>query len=225
MERDDAVESDEPTPVEDEANDSVTDLLEQLGRDVGALAFYESRLAASRHKAELRRAGLGVAAAAVAALAFLTAFALANVAAVSALTPALPDWGAALVLAAGWAVLGIVLTLVLRARATRIRGWELADAEQAREQAEQAVRRTLERLAPVVTREIAVAAVPMAGDVAGGVVDVGEDLLEGADDIVEALTEGVPGGGVVNQVWDVVLMPGRFGVRVATTVLRRPGAR
>jgi hypothetical protein len=26
---------------------------------------------------------------------------------------------------------------------------------------------------------------------------------------------------VVNQIWDVVLMPGRLGVRVATTVLKR----
>jgi hypothetical protein len=25
----------------------------------------------------------------------------------------------------------------------------------------------------------------------------------------------------VNQIWDVALMPGRFGLRVATTVLRR----
>jgi hypothetical protein len=25
----------------------------------------------------------------------------------------------------------------------------------------------------------------------------------------------------VNQVWDVVLMPGRFGVKIATTVLKR----
>ena len=82
------------------------------------------------------------------------------------------------------------------------------------------MRDTLERLSPVVTREIALAAVP---NVAGGMVDAGGDLIEGADEIVEALTEGVPGGSVVNQMWDVVLMPGRLGVRVATTVLRRGG--
>ena len=52
-------------------------------------------------------------------------------------------------------------------------------------------------------------------------VDAGGDLIEDADDIVEAITEGVPGGSVVNQMWDVVLMPGRLGVRVATTVLKR----
>jgi hypothetical protein len=39
--------------------------------------------------------------------------------------------------------------------------------------------------------------------------------------MVEAMAEDLPGGGVVNQMWDVVLMPGRFGFRVATTVLKR----
>ncbi len=56
---------------------------------------------------------------------------------------------------------------------------------------------------------------------ASGVVDAGDEIIESADEIVESITEDVPGGGVVNQMWDVVLMPGRFGVRVATTVLKR----
>jgi hypothetical protein len=68
-----------------------------------------------------------------------------------------------------------------------------------------------------LTKEIAIAAVPMAG----GVVDAGEDLLEAADDIVDSVTGDLPAGGVVNQVWDVVLAPSRFGFRVATTVLKR----
>jgi hypothetical protein len=83
------------------------------------------------------------------------------------------------------------------------------------------VRATLERLAPAITVEIATAAVPMAGDMAGSVVDVGGDLLEASDDMVEAIVDDLPGGSVMNQMWDVVLMPGRFGVRVATTVLKR----
>jgi hypothetical protein len=132
----------------------------------------------------------------------------------------MPAWAAALVLAAGWAAVGTVVAIVLIARARRIRGWDVADAEAGLNEAQQAVRATLERLSPVITREIALAAVPMAGDMAGGVVDAGEDILETADDIVDALTQGVPGGGVVNQMWDVVLMPGRLGVRVATTVLK-----
>jgi hypothetical protein len=216
----DTVEPVSASPAEDEQR-SLTELLEQLGQDVGALAFYESRLAAARHGPELRLAGAAAAAAGAAGLAFLTAFALANVAAVSALSTVVSGWVAALVLAAGWAVVGTVLVLVLRSRARRIRGWSLADAQAARDEAEQSVRTTLELLSPVISREIALAAVPAAGDVASGVVDAGEEILESADEIVESLTENVPGGGVVNQVWDVVLMPGRFGVRVATTVLRR----
>jgi hypothetical protein len=95
------------------------------------------------------------------------------------------------------------------------------DLEEARDHAQQNLRETLERLSGAVALQAASAMVPDAGDMAGGVVDIGGDLIEGSDDIVEAIAEQVPGGGVINQVWDVVLMPGRFGVRVATTVLKR----
>ncbi len=209
------------SPREDEGRQSVTELLEQLGRDVSALVFYETRLAASRHKPDLRRAARDVAFAVVAALAFLTAFGLANAAAVRALSTTLADWAAPLVLAAAWAAVGALLALFLRARAKRVRGWEVQDAEEARGEAQQAVRETLERLSGAITREIALAAVPVATGMASGVVDAGDEIIESADDIVESITEDVPGGGVVNQMWDVVLMPGRFGVRVATTVLKR----
>ena len=206
---------------EDEVGESVTELLEQLGREVSALVLCETRLAASRHRPELRRASRDVAAAVVAVLAFLAAFVLANAAALDALSTALSDWAAALVLGTVWAAIGAALALFLRARARRVTGWNAEDAELARAEAEQAVRATLERLSPAVTREIALATVPMAGDVASGVVDAGGELIENADDIVEAMTQGVPGSRVVNQMWDVVLMPGRLGIRVATTVLKR----
>ena len=155
------------------------------------------------------------------ALAFLTAFALANAAAVRGLSEVLPDWLAPLVLAAAWVAVGVVLALYLRARAKRLGAVTGKSAEEARAEAEQAVRQTLERLAPALSREIALAAVPMASGMASGVVDAGEELIEDADEIVDAITENMPGGGVVNQVWDFVLMPGRLGVRVATTVLKR----
>jgi flagellar biosynthesis/type III secretory pathway M-ring protein FliF/YscJ len=140
---------------------------------------------------------------------------------VRALSTELSPWLASLVLAAAWAVLGVLLALFVRARARRIRAWDAAEAERARAEAEQAVRETLEQLSPALSKEIALAAVPAAGDMAGGVVDAGEELIESADEIVETLTENVPGGSVVNQMWDVVLVPGRLGIRVATTVLRR----
>jgi hypothetical protein len=67
--------------------------------------------------------------------------------------------------------------------------------------------------------------VAMAGDMADDVVDAGQDILETSDDLVEAIAEDLPGGGVVNQIWDVVLMPGRFGLKVATTVLKSGDSR
>lgn len=132
----------------------------------------------------------------------------------------LSDWFAPLVLAAAWTAVGASLALFMRARAKRVTGWKVKHAEEARAEAEQAVRGTLERLSPAISREIALAAVPMASGMASGVVDAGEEVIDSADEILETIAQDVPGGGVVNQMWDVVLMPGRFGVRVATTVLK-----
>jgi Putative Actinobacterial Holin-X, holin superfamily III len=210
-------ETTESAPEEEEAEDSVTELLEQLGRDVAALGFYESRLFASRHKRELRRAGRDVVAALGVAAALLTAFVLANASALLGLSTVMAGWLAALVLAGAWTAVGALLALALWVRVKRVAGGETESLEEARDRAEQAVRATLERLAPEVTKEIALAAVPSAG----GIADLGEDLIEGADEMVDSITDELPGGGVVNQVWDVFLAPGRLGVRVATTVLKR----
>jgi hypothetical protein len=80
---------------------------------------------------------------------------------------------------------------------------------------------TLEQVGPALAVQVAMAAVPDAGDVASGVVEVGDTVLEVSDEIVEVISAQIPGGGVVNQVWDVALAPGRLGIKVATTVLRR----
>jgi Putative Actinobacterial Holin-X, holin superfamily III len=216
-----------------EEKEPVTELLVQLGRDVSALAFCEAQLAASRNMPEVRRAARDLAGAVVAAVAFVTAFAFANVAALWGLSNVLSGWLAALVLGAAWLAVAVVLLLALMVRAGHATGWKwwrvfsagpeetMKDLEQARADAEQAVRDTLERLAPAITVEIATAAVPIAGDMAGDVVEAGQDILESSDEIVEAIADDLPGGGVVNQMWDVVLMPGRFGLKVATTVLKR----
>jgi hypothetical protein len=225
-------------PPEDEAvepgeTESVTELMVQLGREVSVLVFCEAQLAASRNMPEARRAVRDIAAALVAAVAFLTAFVFANVAAMLGLTSVLSSWLAAVVLTAAWIAVGSALTVALMVRAGRVTGWKwwrvfsggaeasLNELERARAEAERAVRETLEQLAPAMTFQIAAAAVPMATDAVGGVVDVGGDLIEASDDMVEGIAEDLPGGGVVNQMWDVVLMPGRFGVKVATTVLKR----
>ena len=227
----------EPEAAEADEKESVTELAVQLGRDVSVLALCEAQLAASRNMPEVRRAARDLAGVLIAVAALLTAFVFANVAAFHGLSTVLSGWEAALVLGAAWLVLGLVLLVAVMVRAGHATGWKwwrmfsagpedaTKDLERARDEAKQAVRETLERLAPAVTVEIATAAVPMAGDIAGdmasGVVDAGQDILEGSDDIVEAIAEDLPGGGVVAQVWDVVLMPGRFGLKVATTVMKR----
>ncbi|MGN6168178.1 MAG: hypothetical protein ACTHQQ_08395 [Solirubrobacteraceae bacterium] len=236
--------SPEDEKTKDDEDASITELLVQLGRDVSLLVFCDAQLAAFRNLPEVRRTARDIAGALIAALAFLTAFVFANVAALHALMAAVSPWLAALVLCAAWLVLGSALVLALTVRAGRVTGWRwwrvfragpeesMEDLERARADAEQAVRESLMELAPAMTVEIASASVAVAGDVAGSVVEAGGDtaadaveaggdLLEASDDIVESMTDDLPAGSVVNQVWDIVLMPGRFGVKAATTVFRR----
>ncbi len=208
-------------PEKDEAQASVTDLLEELARESSTLAFYEARLAAVRNMPRVRRTARDVAVGGGVGVALLTAFVLVNAAVVLGLATVMPAWAAALVLAVVWAVLGGLLGLFLLVRVRGAAEWSEEDAQHARDEAEQAVRDTLERLMPAMTREIALAVVPAAGDMASGVLDAGDELLDSADEMMESIVEDVPGGSVVNQIWDVALMPGRFGVRVATTVLKR----
>jgi Putative Actinobacterial Holin-X, holin superfamily III len=232
-----AAPPEEETAVQEEEqeqeSESVTELAAQLGRDLSVLAFCEGQLIAARHMPEVRRTARDIAAAAVAGIAFLTAFVFVNVAAMLGLSSAVSPWLAAVILAFVWIAIGVVLVLALMVRAGKVTGWKwwrvftaghdeaMKDLERARDQAEEAVRETLARLGPAVTVEIASAAVPVAGEMADGVVDAAGGILEASDDAVEAMAEDLPGGSVVNQMWDVVLMPGRFGLRVATTVLKR----
>jgi Putative Actinobacterial Holin-X, holin superfamily III len=212
---------------------SVTELLVRLGRDVSVLVFCETHLAAARNLPEVRRTARDIAGALVAGLAILTAFVFANVAALHGLTAVMSPWLAALVLCLVWLAVGLALVIALMFRAGQVTGWKwwrvfragreesLEDLERARVAAEQAVRETLAELAPAMTVEIASASVGVAGDMAEDMVDAGEDLLESSEDFVEGITDDIPGGGVVSQAWGVVLMPGRVGIRVATTVLGR----
>jgi hypothetical protein len=214
----------EDEPLEEKHGDpSVTELFEQLGREVGLLVFCEAQLETARNMPHVRRAGRDAGAVALALLAFATAFVCLNVAAGIGLSTALAGWLAALVLAGVWLVLGGLVGLLILARLRQARIWTVISArpaeaitqlEEARNEAAGAVRATAEQLGPALSIEIASAAVPAAGDIAEGVLDA-------SDDVVEAIAETLPAGSVVNQIWDVALMPGRFGLRVATTVLRR----
>jgi hypothetical protein len=219
---------------EEEEARSVTELFEQLGHELSDLGVYEARLEAARNMPEVRRATRDVVGALVAVVAALTAFALANVAAVEGLSLVLVTWLAALVLAAFWLAVAGVLMLGLMPRARRWLFWFLLKAppaealeelERERDEAGRAARSTLERLGPALATQIALAAGPtagdVAGDVAGGFVDMGDSVLDASDETIAVLTERIPGGAVVNQVWAVALTPGRVGIRVATTALRR----
>ncbi|HUK44499.1 MAG TPA: phage holin family protein [Gaiellaceae bacterium] len=214
--------------VEEESRDSdeprsVTELLEQLGRELGQLAVYEVELETARNMRDVRRGMRDGAVAIVAAVALLAAFVFANVAAFIGLSSAMPAWLAALVLAGAWVALGALLGLGVFAR---VRRWRLSKAfltsseevlgqlERARDDAGEAVGVTLEQLGPALSIEIANAAIPSAGGIVEGVLDV-------SDDAVQAVVEDLPAGSVVNQIWDVALIPGRYGLRIATTVLRR----
>ena len=233
-------EADEPKEHEDEADapeggPSLTELFEQLGRELGELGMSEAQLEAARNMPEVRRVSRDIAGALIVVIAALTAFAFLNVAAMDGLSNELSTWEAALVLAAFWIAVAALLFAFMR-QARRWLLWLVLKAppreaveklERDRNAAGKAALSTIEEIGPAIAVQVALAAVPDAGDVAGGVVEMGGTVLEVSDEMVEVITEQLPGGGVVNQVWDVALMPGRLGIKVATTVLRRgrPGER
>ena len=216
----------------DADDESISELVEQLGRETSRLALHEAALSASRRVPELRRAALGIAAAVVVVLAFAAAFGLANWAAVSGLSSVIPTWLAALLLAVVWLGVGTVLlaTLLVRAaHASGIEWWRMAGADRdravntlqaSRDEAAQAVRDTIERLIGAIARAAAGQLADAVEPLAGAAADMGDELLEASEDVVEAIEEELPGGGAVGQVIDVVLYPGRLGLRVATTVLK-----
>jgi hypothetical protein len=211
----------------------VSDLVEQLGHDAGVLVLRQVQLTVSQHIPALRRTARDVAVAAVALLAVVAAFALANWAAVIALDSVLPGWQAPLVLAGAWAVLGLLLLLFVLHRTGHVldlRWWRavaadpartVADREEARDIAHADLRDTLDRFGGAIAGEaeakIRAALLP----VADGVLDAGDGLLDTADEIGDVIEEAVPGGGAVNYAIDVVLVPGRFGLRLAKRVLGR----
>ncbi len=229
-----APEESEAEPAGAEAPDSVSDLLQLAGRDVATLARRELELATARHSAELRRTASVVAVALGGALALLTAFALGNWAAAIALSSALPEWLAPLVLAAGWIAVGVVLLGLARrsAEGAAWRRWsramqtdpadQIAALEQARDEARQAMGDSLEKvtgtLAKAAGEQIGKAALPLAG---GAVVGVSEEIVDAADRLSDSIEDAVPGGGVMNRAVDIVLVPGRLGIKMTRTFLTR----
>jgi Putative Actinobacterial Holin-X, holin superfamily III len=108
---------------EPEETPSLTELIAELGHDVTVLAFLEGQLAVSRNLPEVRRAARDIAAAVIVAIAYATAFAFLNVAAVYGLSRVVSWWLAALILAAVWIAIGTGLLVALSVRAGRVTGW------------------------------------------------------------------------------------------------------
>ncbi len=237
---------------QDGAEATIQDQLADLRRDVAELVRRETQLVTTSRRPQLRRLTVDVLGPVAIALTLLTAFGLANAALVLALSAVLPAWAAALILAVGWAVVGALLVFVVWRRAEHGKGvawWRLwtgggdgtlDETRAARDRAAQAVRERLEHLAPALSDQAIAAIVPIAmgaaarmatevtgeleHDVAGEVEGVGRELVDESEEIVERIDEAVPGARVINQIWDVVLLPGRTGIRLVTTVLRRPSS-
>jgi hypothetical protein len=208
---------------------SLAELIERLGHDSSRLALHEAALSASRHAPDLRRVAAGAGVVVTIVLAFLAAFALGNWAAVDGLATVLPVWLAALAVAAVWVVVGVVLVAVVRRRLlrgstgvwVRVLGQDRDDAvaqlQASRDEAERAVRETLDALGPAIA---AAAAEQMMESAVPFAEEMGEELLEASEEVVDAIADRLPGAGAVGQVVDIVLFPGRVGLRVATAVLR-----
>jgi hypothetical protein len=147
---------------------------------------------------------------------------------VDALSESLHGWRAPLVVAAFWLVVGSVLLVVVMVklgRASGLRWWRdtsevQEEVEKARDEAAAAVRTTLVRVGPVAAREGAKAMASAAIPLAEGVADAGEAILDMGDDMLDTIEGQVPESGAVREVVDLMLMPGRFGLRIATTVFR-----
>jgi hypothetical protein len=185
----------------------VAEALEQVGRDVATLVVRELQLGAARQRPAVRQVLRSILMVLAGALALLTAFVLLNVAADRALSAVMPDWAAPLVLAGVWVAAGaVLLAFVLRPgdRTSGARRWWLALAtdqetsvavsEQARDEAREAMRASLGRLAEALASAAGEQLAQAATGVAGGVVEAGEDLLDLTDEITDAIEEAVPGG-------------------------------
>lgn len=219
--------------------------LEKLRHDLAAFIGLEVRFEAAARRPQLRQIGASALGAGVAAVAVVTAFALVNVAAVLAIATVLPAWSAALILAGAWIIAACVAAAVLTTHGTPLRnrvpgGPSLSPQalQAARDEAWRAVQADLAELAPPLAERAVEVATPFAIKVAeqvnlasaGAVVEgvageaeaIEREVVEESEELVEAIAKEVPGAGIAGTVWDLALLPGRTGVRMVSTVFKRP---
>jgi len=219
--------------------------LEKFLRDLAEFVRVEVQVEAAARAPQLRRAGTAALGGLAGALALGAAFVFVNVALLLAIATVLPGWAAALILAGAWLVVAVIACAIAAARAApvlaRVRGDEAGSPERlqaARDRAWQDLQadiaaltpplaeRWVAMVAPIAARVAARMAIEMASDLAENATDevdnIGHELVEESEEIVEELAEEVPGASIANTVWDLALLPGRTGVRMVTTVLKRP---
>lgn len=227
---------------EEAASVPVSERAEQVARAAAMLSVRGAELAAARRAPELRPVARDAAGIAALALAGVTAFAFANWAAASALSTAMADWAAGLVLAAAWIAIGVLAGVLLLRGGPLSRNWRrivepaaagnLRELEEAVDEAGRRLREAIDEfgdaIAQAAEQKIAAAVLPLAGDmveVGEEMVDATDEIIEKTDEITDAIEETVPGGIVINRVVDFVLVPGKFGIRVARSVLKAGPAR
>jgi hypothetical protein len=218
-------------PHEDDA--SVSGRVEDVARAAAVLAARAADLEATRRRDEVRRATRAGVVAAILAVALATVFVFANWAAERALSSSLSGWRAPLALAGVWLAVAVVAAIVvvrLEPRLVRRRAKPddpaavLAEREAAFETAQGELRDAITALsgemAKAAGKQMADAMVPDGiVDIGGNVMDVGDRAMDKVDDVTDVIEARIPGGVIVNRAFDVALVPGRFGVRVARVVL------
>ena len=237
----------EPVPVEvgycagamnapdESAEATVTERVEEVARAAAALAARGAEVAAVEHRDEVRRAARAGAGVVVMAVALATVFVFANWAAEQALQPSLPGWRSPLLRAGGWLAVAVIAALLVARSEPRLlrigRGGpddpaaELAARQEAFEEAQRVLQDALEGLAGAVAaaagREVASAMLPVEGiaDMGEGMVDASAEAIELIDDVTDVIEDRIPGGVIVNRAFDIVLIPGRYGVRAARVML------
>jgi hypothetical protein len=230
------VEAETAPDAEAEADGSVSERVEGVARAAGLVALRGADVIAARRQPEVRRGVLDLGSLAIVVAAAVTAFAFANWAAASALTTAVSDWFAALIMAAIWIAVAVLLAAFLLRGDRSLVSYRkrflakgaaetLPERQDALDEAEQELRVQLDALADAIgaaaQERITAAILPLAGgmvEVGEEMVDATDEVIETADEITDAIEEKVPGGFVVNRAFDVVLVPGRFGIRAARTV-------
>jgi hypothetical protein len=177
-------------------------------------------LAIANNRPALLRTARTAALGTLAVVAGLTSFALVNWAAVDALGTTWSGWRAPLAIAAFWLLVAVVIAVAVLQRRAR----EVAISA---DEAEERFRTTLDELVDAVSsaaeQRIAGLLLPVAGGMVAageGMVEATDTVIEAADEITDVLEERVPGGFIVNRAFDIALVPGRVGIRVARVVFR-----